>query len=126
VPSFDKHSSNPSGSEAAFLREVLGPGTPRSTSLRTAAIGYRRRRRRAVVSRAVIALILAAGYCGSALVLGGKRDPAVTSTRGATTTDGPAVTGSTSLNTRAYRTRTRESALDVERTLRKGPSDDRP
>jgi len=122
VPSFDKHSSNPSGSEAAFLREVLGPGTPRSASLRIAAIGHRHRRRRAVVRRAVTVLILAAGFCGSALVLRDKGDLGVTSTRRASTTDGPATTGSISLNTRAYRTRTHESPLDGERTLGNEPS----
>jgi hypothetical protein len=110
VPSFDKHSSNPSGSEAAFLREVLGPGTPRNTSLRTAAIGYRERRRRAVVKRAVIVLVLGAAFCGSAFVLGEKGDPAVTSFRHVPATDGLVAISPTSLNTRAHPTRSREGA----------------
>jgi hypothetical protein len=125
VPSFDKYSSNPGDTETAFLREVLGPATPRTTSLRVAASGYRRRQRRSVVRRAVIVLALAAGFCGSALMFGDKGDSGTPSTR-RVSTDGPATTGSTALKARAYRVRSSESVPDGEPNLVTEPSEPTP
>jgi hypothetical protein len=94
MPSFDERSSHAVESDGRFLREVLGPGTPRGTSLRDAAVGYRQRRRRGIVRRAFVVIALAAGFCGSALVFGDKRGVAPTILRAASTTDTPETTGS--------------------------------
>ena len=69
MPVFDRSASRPSHTEADFLRRVLGPAKPKSTSFQRASRDYRRRQRRATVARAVIVLVLLGLICGSAAMM---------------------------------------------------------
>lgn len=92
MPTFDGSSSKLSRSEADLLRGVLGPARLRATSLRAAARGYRRTRRRTILRRAAIVAVLLGGFLGSTHFVGQKRLAfAAVASR---TVSAPVVTGS--------------------------------
>ena len=68
MPVFDRSASRLRHTEAAFLRDVLGPAKPRSTAFQRASRDCRRRHRRASVTRAVIVLVVLGFICGAAVV----------------------------------------------------------
>jgi hypothetical protein len=68
MPVFDRSASRPSHAEADFLRSVLGPAKPQSTSFQLSR-DYRRRQRRASLARALIVLVLLGFFCASAIVM---------------------------------------------------------
>lgn len=68
MPAFEPSASRPGRAEARLLHQMLGPGTPRVTSLRLAARDYRRRQRRAMAMRALIVVTLAGSFFASVLL----------------------------------------------------------
>src|SRR5215212_3683551 len=72
MPTFDGSSSRPSHGEANLLRAVLGPPTPRATSLRAASRAYHRRQRRTMLRRAVVVTVLLGSFLGSAAFMSRK------------------------------------------------------
>ena len=66
MPIFDESASN--RAEADLLRGILGPAKPRDTSLRQASLAYRRRQRRAQMTRGLIVLALIGSVGGSAFI----------------------------------------------------------
>jgi hypothetical protein len=95
MPAFEPSTSRPGRDEASLLRHVLGPGTPRATSLRLAARDYRRRQRRAMVMRGLIVVTLAGSFLGSVVLMSrsGASSGAV-ATRAAPLELDPVTTGS--------------------------------
>ena len=75
MPVFDRSASRPSRAEADLLRSVLGPAKPRSTSFQQASREYRRRQRRARVTRAFIVFALLGLFCGSAVMMSDNLRP---------------------------------------------------
>ena len=69
MPVFDRSASRPGRAEANFLRGVLGPAKPNTTSFQRASHDSRRRQRRATVTRALIVLVLLGLFCGSAAMM---------------------------------------------------------
>ena len=67
MPIFDESASN--RAEADLLRGILGPAKPRDTSLRQASLAYRRRQRRAQMTRGLIVLTLIGSVWGLAFIL---------------------------------------------------------
>jgi len=97
MPTFDPSSSRPRRAEAALLHQVLGPGKPRFTSLRTASRQYRRRQQRAMARRALIVVVLVGSFFGSVVFLGGNNpSPSTVATRAAPLELDPVTTGSIS------------------------------
>jgi hypothetical protein len=95
MPTFDPSASRPSRAEAALLRDVLGPGTRRVTSLRAASRHYRRRQQRAIARRALIVVLLAGSFFGSVVLMSGSGpSPSAVATRVAPLDLDPVTTGS--------------------------------
>jgi hypothetical protein len=69
MPVFDPAASRPARAESTFLRNVLGPAKPKTTFLRQASRDYRRRHRRASLTRALIVLSLIGIFFGSTVLM---------------------------------------------------------
>ena len=74
--------------EADLLRGILGPAKPRDTSLRQASLAYRRRQRRAQMTRGLIVLALIGSVGGSAFIFSKTTLPAVLRGRAAAAPQG--------------------------------------
>jgi hypothetical protein len=95
MPTFEPSASCAGRAEARRLREVLGPGTPRATSLRIASRDSRRRQRRAMAMRALIVAVLAGSFFGSvALFSGDGSSPGPVAKRAVPVDADPVITGS--------------------------------